>query len=67
MCSDMEFEYKAALRRQNIAESDVDELRKRVEKLENVPKDLSSKKVRMSIMVLLNPPLLSSISSFCAF
>jgi transcription elongation GreA/GreB family factor len=46
----MEFDYEAALRRQKFTESDVNELRKRVEDMENVPKNLSSKKVRMSIM-----------------
>lgn len=50
MSLDMEFDYKVALRRQNFTEYEVNELRKKAEKLENVPKNLSSKKVRMSIM-----------------
>jgi hypothetical protein len=50
MSLDMEFDYKVALRRQNFTEHEVNELRKKAEKLENVPKNLSSKKVRMSIM-----------------
>lgn len=49
MSADMEYNYEAALTRQNFTESDVNELRAAIKKFKNVPKALSSKKVRKSI------------------
>lgn len=45
MSADMEYNYEAALTRQNFTESDVNELRAAIKKFKNVPQALSSKKV----------------------
>ncbi|CRL02024.1 CLUMA_CG015172, isoform A [Clunio marinus] len=46
MCvADMEFDYNKALKRQNLKDSEVEELRKSVKQIENVPKNLSSKRL----------------------
>lgn len=46
----MEFNFKKALKSQGFLESEVNELREKVKKFENVPKKLSSKKVRKKIL-----------------
>lgn len=46
MSADMKFDYKKALKKLNVKESDVIELRETIKKFENVPKSLSSRKVR---------------------
>lgn len=46
MSSDQEFHYKKALKRQNFKEANVNELRELVKNNKNVPKSVSSKKVR---------------------
>lgn len=45
MSADLEFDYKKALKKLNVKDSDVNELREKVRKIEKVPKNLSSKKV----------------------
>lgn len=45
MCADLEFHYKKALKKQNFTEENVNELREKIKKFENVPKNLSPKKV----------------------
>lgn len=45
MSADLEFNYKKALKRQNFTEENVKELREKIKKFENVPKNLSTKKV----------------------
>lgn len=45
MSADLEYDYEEALKRQNFTEANVNELREAAEKYDNVPKNLSSKKV----------------------
>lgn len=44
--SDLGFDYKKALKQQNLKDKDVKDLREKIKKLEHVPKTLSLKKVR---------------------
>jgi hypothetical protein len=50
MSADMEYDFKKSLKKLNLKESDVKELREKIKKLENVPKNLSLKKVRKFII-----------------
>ena len=43
--TDFEYDYKKALKRQNLTDKSVNELREKIKKSDNVPKSLSSKKV----------------------
>lgn len=45
MSSDMKFDYKDALKRQNISECDIMDLRMRIKDLKHVPISISDKKV----------------------
>jgi hypothetical protein len=45
MSADLEFDYKKSLKKLNVKDSEVKELREKIGKLEKVPKSLSSKKV----------------------
>lgn len=49
MSADLQYDYKAALKRLNLKKSDVEELREKIKKLDNVPKSLSSRKVKLKI------------------
>ena len=46
MSADLEFEYKKAMKKLDIKESDINELREKIKKFEKVPKCLSAKKVK---------------------
>lgn len=45
MSADLEFNYKKALKRQKFTEENVNELREKIKKFDNIPKNLSPKKV----------------------
>lgn len=45
MSADLEYNYKKALKRQKLTDKNVNELREKIKSLENVPKNLSSRKV----------------------
>ena len=45
MSADLEFHYKKALKRQKFTEENVNELREKIKKFDNIPKNLSPKKV----------------------
>lgn len=45
MSVDLEYNYKKALKRQKLTDKNVNELREKIKTLENVPKNLSSRKV----------------------
>lgn len=45
MSGDMEFDYKKIMKKLDCKDSDVNELRGKIEKFEHIPKGLSSRKV----------------------
>lgn len=62
MSSDQEFHYKKALKRQNFTEESVNELRELVKNNKNVPKNVTSKKVRKNDKSDLKPSMIKVFS-----
>lgn len=50
MSTDLEYNYEEALQRQKFSDSDVNELREKIKKFENVPKTLSARKVKQNLL-----------------